>query len=365
MDSLGWQIKHALRMVVSGSGAYLLVFSLGLQVDFSAVITAIFVTQSNVGGSYRVAVEQFFAAIASAICGAGAAALILPQDPASTAIALVIALTPLALLGARSPGFRVAPISAVIILLEGPGFELHTLTLALDRVLGVALGCGAGVVVSLTVFPARALSAAVETAGRVTALLARQMQILSRNEPSLRGEHGALAAQVRENLVRLDELVEEAEHERRGRSTRYSGTPRLLRALRRLRHDTDMLRRAGRDISSDALPASIATPWCEAAGSAAKTLRGIERLLAGGKVPEDFDTLTPAVRAYLGTLEDIRKSGEAATLPPATLRRMFGIGFTLDQFRRDIGDMIEIAQEVPKPRPGLVAAMKGWRSARG
>ena len=63
---------------------------------------------------------------------------------------------------------------------EGPGFELDTLTLALDRVLGVALGCGAGVVVSLTVFPARAVSAAIETAGRVAALLARQMQILQK-----------------------------------------------------------------------------------------------------------------------------------------------------------------------------------------
>ncbi len=365
MDSLGWQIKHALRMVVSGSGAYLLVFGLGLQVDFSAVITAIFVTQSNLGGSYRVAVEQFFASIVGAVCGAGAAALMLPQDPVSTAIALVIALTPLALLGARSPGFRVAPISAVIILLEGPGFEIDTLTLAFDRVLGVALGCGAGVVVSLTVFPARALSAAVETAGRVAALLARQMQLLAKGEPSLPGEHGALAAQVRENLVQLGDLVEEAEHERRGRSTRYSGTPRLLRTLRRLRHDTDMLRRAGRDIGSDALPASISAPWCKAAESAAKTLRGIERSLAGEDVPDDFDTLSPAVRAYLAALEDIRKSGEAATLSTATLRRMFGIGFTLDQLRRDIGDMIEIARDAPKPRPGVVAAIKGWRSARG
>ncbi|MCI2394836.1 FUSC family protein [Aliiroseovarius sediminis] len=364
MDNLSWQLRHALRMVVSGSGAYLLVFALGLQVDFSAVITAIFVTQSNVGGSYRVAIEQFFAAIAGAICGTGAAALILPQDPVSTAIALVIALTPLALLGARSPGFRVAPISAVIILLEGPGFELDTLTLALDRVLGVALGCATGVVVSLTVFPARALSAAVETAGRVAALLARQMQLLSRNEPSPRGEHGALAAQVRENLVRLGNLVEEAEQERRGRSTRYSGTPRLLRTLRRLRHDTDMLRRAGRDISRDPLPPSVAAPWCEAAESAAKTLRGIERLLAGEGVPENFDTLTPAVRNYLNALEDIRKSGEATTLPPAVLRRMFGIGFTLDQFRRDAADMIEIARGVPKPRPSPVAAVKAWWSPR-
>ncbi|MFZ1467575.1 MAG: hypothetical protein WAT09_01210, partial [Paracoccaceae bacterium] len=69
--------------------------------------------------------------------------------------------------------------------------------------------------------------------------------------------------------------------------------------------------------------------------------------------------------AYLGALKDIRNSGKAAMLPSATLRRMFEIGFTQDQLRRDVGDMIGIAREVPKPRPGLVATMKGWWSARG
>ncbi|WP_281982624.1 FUSC family protein [Thalassorhabdomicrobium marinisediminis] len=365
MDSLHWQIKHALRMVVSGAGAYLLVFLLGLQVDFSAVITAIFVTQSNVGGSYRVAVEQFFAAIAGAVCGAGAAALILPQDPMWMSLALVVALTPLALLGALSPGFRVAPISAVIILLNGPILELDTLTLALDRVLGVSLGCAMGVLVSLTVLPSRAFPAAVDTAAGICSLLARQLAVLAQRAPTARGQHGRLAAQVREQIMQLADLAEAAEHERRGRTKRHVGAPRLLRTLRRLRHNTDMLRRAGRDIGDDALPESIAAPWCHAAGAAAQTLNSIAALLAGEKVPEDFDTLTPAVRAYLGTLEEIRKSGETATLPPATLRRMFGIGFTLDQFRRDIGDMIEIAQEVPKPRPGVLTALQGGLRGRG
>lgn len=364
MDNLGWRARHALRMVVAGVAAYLLVFALGLDVDFSAVITAIFVTQSNLGGSYRVAVEQFGAAIAGAICGAGAAVLILPQDPATTAIALAVALSPLALLSALSPGFRVAPISAVIILLEGPGFEIDTLTLAFDRVLGVTLGCAAGVAVSLIVLPSRALSAAVDTSGRVAGLLARQMMVLAKGGASTRGEHGRLAAQVREHLTQLADLVEEAEHERRGRSRRYSGAPRLLRTLRRLRHNTDMLRRAGRDVGGDALPRSIAVSWRRAAESAAETLSGIADMLAGEDVSADFDTLTPAVRNYLSTLEEMRKNGETVTLPPATLRRMFGIGFTLDEFRRDAADMIEISQKVPKPRPGLLAILKTWRSAR-
>ncbi|MCA8868308.1 MAG: FUSC family protein [Rhodobacteraceae bacterium] len=364
MDNLGWQLRHALRMVVAGVAAYLLVFALGLAADFSTVITAVFVTQSNVGGSYRVAVEQFVAAIAGAICGAGAAALVLPQDPYSTAAALAIALLPLAVLGARSPGFMVAPISAVIILLEGPGLGLDTLTLALDRVVGVALGCATGVAVSLLVLPARAMAGVVERSGRIAVLLARQMAVLAKGVPSIRGEQSTLAARVRGNLVRLANLVEEAEHERRGRSSHYSGALRLLRTLRRLRHNTDMLRRAGREVGSDTLPASIAAPWRLAAESAAQTLCGIARILTGEDVSEDFDTLTPAVRSYLNALEEMQKSGEAAALPPATLRRMFGIGFTLDQLRRDAGDMIEISREVPKPRPGPVVTVKAWWSAR-
>lgn len=362
MDNLGWQVRHALRMVVAGVAAYLLVFAFGLAVDFSAVITAVFVTQSNVGGSYRVAVEQFVAAIAGAVCGAGAAALVQPQDPYSTAAALAIALLPLAVLGARSPGFMVAPISAVIILLEGPGLELDTLTLAFDRVVGVTLGCATGVAVSLMVLPARAMAGVVERARSIAVLLARQMAVLAKGAPSIHGEQGTLAAQVRGDLVRLADLVEEAEHERRGRASRYSGALRLLRTLRRLRHNTDMLRRAGRETGSDALPANIAAPWRLAAESASQTLRGVARILAGEDVNQDFDTLTPAVRSYLNALEDMRKSGEAATLPPATLRRMFGIGFTLDQLRRDAADMIEISRKVPKPRLGLVAALKAWWS---
>ena len=46
--------------------------------------------------------------------------------------------------------------------------------------------------------------------------------------------------------------------------------------MRGLRHDTDMLRRAGREIGGNALPASIAAPRCQAAESAARTLRALQ-----------------------------------------------------------------------------------------
>lgn len=365
MGGLRWQIRHALRMVVAGGGAYLLVYALGLNVDFSAVITAIIVTQSNVGGSYRMALEQFLAALVGAICGAGAAALVLPQDPLSTAAALVLALSPLALLGALSPSYRMAPISAVIILLEGNGFALDTVSLAFDRVLGVAVGCGAGVLVSLLVLPSRALPAAVATSATLTGLLARQMEVLAQGGSSPQSEHGALAAQVRENLMKLAELVEQAEQERRGRLSNAAGGPRLLRILRRLRHDVDMLRRAVRGAGSDALPERIAAPWRRAGESAAQTLNGIGQCLAGEEVPEDFNTLAPAVRDFLNILRDLQESEGTDSLPPDTLRRVFGIGFALEQLRRDVGDMIEVSQQVRKRRPGPDVIIPSWWRSKG
>ena len=101
------------------------------------------------------------------------------QDPVIGAAALVLALVPLAILGALSPGYRMAPISAVIVLLGGPGPDAEVLSQGFDRVLGVAIGCGAGVLVSMLVLPARASRAAVTTAGEIAQLMADQLRALT------------------------------------------------------------------------------------------------------------------------------------------------------------------------------------------
>ena len=82
-----------------------------------AVFTAIIVMQASLGGSFGAALDYFVGTLAGAVYGV-AIALIVPRDNfAMLCLALVLALAPLALLAAIRRNFRVAPITAAIVLL--------------------------------------------------------------------------------------------------------------------------------------------------------------------------------------------------------------------------------------------------------
>ena len=106
-----------------------------------------------------------------------------------------------------------------------------------------------------------------------------------------------------------------------------------------------MIRRAAREAGSDAVHDCAAASWQRAAENGASTIRSIRKFLAGEYVPDDFNTLREAVRDYRTGLEDMRRTGVTNSLSTAELARLFGIGFALDQLRRDLDDLIEAAKE--------------------
>ena len=71
-----------------------------------------------------------------------------------------------------------------------------------------------------------------------------------------------------------------------GQESRLQHGQRLLRTLRRVRHDINMLRRAAREAGDDAVHECAAAPWQLAADSAATTLRTTGEVLAGKRLPE-------------------------------------------------------------------------------
>lgn len=349
-------------MTTAGVGALASVHALGLAVELSAVIAAVMVTQSNVGGSLKMAFEQFVGSVFGAAFAAVVILAIMPDDPLSSALALAVALAPLAVLAAFSAGFRIAPTTAAIVLLGGPGLAVGPVDLAADRILGVGLGCGVGLLVSVLVIPARASRSMVETAGRIARLLAEQIEALAPGDPPGQTELGSRAGEIRERFIQLAVFTEEAARERRAWLAEIPEGERLLRTLRRVRLDVDMLRRAARGAGNDLLHEGAAPSWQSAAESGAWTLRSISRLLAGEPVPEDLNALPPAVRDYRAALEDMRKAGVTRSLPTAALARLFGIGFALDQLRRDLDDLIAVSREVSSPRR---AAPEGRSASAG
>ena len=342
---------HAARMTTASVAAFALVHAIGLPGGLWAVITALVVNQSSVGGSLKAVFEQFLGSLFGAVYGAAVALAIAPDDPLSRAAALVIALAPPSILAAFSFGFRIAPVTAALmLLLSGVDVEAGPLGLAASRILEVGLGCGVGLLVSVLVVPARASRSVLETTAQVASLLAAQLEALASGSGAKQAELGSLAVTTRESLIRLEVLVQEAARERRSWLTDIPDVEPLLRTMRRLRHDVSMLRRAAREAGHDTLHEPAAHSWLHAATTGATTLRRVGEALLGRRAPEDSNALAQAVRAYRNALDEMRRAGVTRSLSTATLGRLFGIGFALEQFRRDLDDLIERSGEIHTSR---------------
>ncbi len=94
-------------------------------------------------------------------------------------LALVLAVAPLTILPTISPGFRIAPITAIIVLLSTIGVSLGPVSFAIERVLEVGIGCAVGLAVSFLIVPARAYNAVLKTAGQTASLVADQIELLA------------------------------------------------------------------------------------------------------------------------------------------------------------------------------------------
>lgn len=179
-------LRFCLQVTVAGLAAFAVTRSLHFPLQgLWAVLTAIVVSQVSVGGSLRATIEYNVGTIGGAVY----AALIGLAVPHSTAVmqavALAIAVAPLAVAAAINPIFRVAPFSAVLVLLIGGELGESPIVSAATRVLEVAIGGAVAVVVSLLVFPQRAETLGREAAcrilGQMADLLPELLAALSRD----------------------------------------------------------------------------------------------------------------------------------------------------------------------------------------
>jgi uncharacterized membrane protein YccC len=328
-------------MTASTLAAFALARVLGLPQAFWAVITALIVTQSNVGGSMQAALDRFLGSLFGAVYGSVIAFAVPYESGLLRAVALVAAVAPLSFVAALSAGFRVAPITAIIVLLSTTGPNLGPFGFAADRVMEVGLGCAVGLLVSVLIAPARASRLLLASAAQVAELLAQQLDALAPATEQSPVEVSALAVRTRQTLSRLETLVGEAARERRSRLADTPDPEPLLRTLLRLRHDVVMLRRAMRE-GKHAMREPISQRWSQAASTGAAALREVGHALPEGRAPAQLEALAAAVSDYRTGLDE---TARPEPLPKDAAWRLFGAGFALDQFRRDLNDLRERAQE--------------------
>jgi len=172
------QLRFCLRATASG----LLAFAIGQKFAFPlnglwAVLTAIVVTQASLATSVQATLEYITGTLAGAVYAAAIGVLVPHATVVGQALVLTLAIAPLAFAAAISPSFRVAPFSAVLVLLIGSEIGVSPVQSALMRVLEVAIGGGVAVAVSLFVLPVRARALGLREA---TGILQQMADILPR-----------------------------------------------------------------------------------------------------------------------------------------------------------------------------------------
>jgi uncharacterized membrane protein YccC len=338
--------RAQLRLCLRVTAAALLAFVVAQPLDVPlsglwAVLTAIVVTQISVGGSLQATTEYVIGTIGGAIYASVIALLIPHNTGIGLAVGLAVTLAPLAFLAAVSPSFRVAPFTAVLVLLVSQQLGEGPITAALYRLLEVAIGGIAAIVVSLLVFPERAQALQIEAAARALDLLAQALPEL------LTGfTHNQDAAEVRRiqddigrMVVQLQSIAADAQRERATYLGSETDPAPLSRTLLRLRHDFIIIARAAVAPLPDRFAARLGPLLARIGESAGDYLRRSAAALRARRPPPPLSAVEAALAPYAAEFAALRSEGLTRDLPSSDVERIFALGFALEQLHRNFLDL--------------------------
>jgi uncharacterized membrane protein YccC len=346
------ELRHALRVVTAVVAAFAVVKLLGLPQGWWAVITALLVVQTSVGGSLKAALDRLWGTIAGALYGALVAIAIPHTSDLGLAVAIAAAILPLAWLAAVNAIFRVAPVTALIVLLPIYGHAASPLVSALDRVFEIVIGNIVALAVTFAILPTRAHSQLREAAARVARLNADLMDRLIDGLTNDLGRQGVppLHARIRSALKQTETAAEEAARERKMRVSDDRDPEPVVRTLYRVRHDLVMVGRA----AVKPLPATILGDFTPLLSTLRKdagaVLRGISASLlarTGAPALDDYQASARAISQAIEGLADDRKR-----LPREEAARLFTLRFALEQLGEDMRDLASRTTEMAKPYSG-------------
>ncbi|HJQ58095.1 MAG TPA: FUSC family protein [Vineibacter sp.] len=345
------ELRLATRMTVAGVTTFGLASALGLPQGYWAVFTSVIIMQASVGGSLKATVDRLIGTLCGAAYGAAVAWLVPHAQPVAQGLALLIALAPLAVLSALNQAFRVAPVTAIIVLLGTVGQHAGPFESALERVLEIGLGSVVGLAVALLVLPARAHGVLTTSAGRTLGLLADLLP------PLLQGLTGAsdgddiqrLLDRVRAAMTKLETATDEARRERRSHLSDAPDPEPFLRTLLRLRHDLVIIHRATVAPLPEPIRSRLAPALAQLSTTAAAFLRDVGAALAERRAPPSLATVEAAFDAFRVELLALRGEGLIRILPVDDVGRLYGFSFALEQLREHFNDMASRTAESVRP----------------
>jgi uncharacterized membrane protein YccC len=346
------RFAFSLRMLLAGVFSYLLGEALGLTQSYWAVLSAVIVIQGSVGGSFTAGVNRLVGTMGGAAWGAAVAAFVPHPLSSSMVLALVIAVAPLAVITAFRPAYRVAPITAIIVLMGSSLQQADPIDSALSRVAEIGLGSAVAIAVALLVLPARAHRLLSQSCARALSLMANLLAVLER---ALDGAVdakalGELQSALRIGLAQAETRAQEAQVERANRLAAEGPDPeRLVRILRRIRHDTAMLTRILTAPSEEVVSAEMREPLRAVLKALTEWLKGIAKALPNAETPPALDALDAATGRYKAALAQGRHRDADVSGSGALGQRLVVLSFLFDQMRENVKDMAERAVERARP----------------
>jgi uncharacterized membrane protein YccC len=335
------ELRLSVRVTVSALLTLVLGQWLNVPLVLWAVLTAVIVTQTSVGHSLKATIDYFIGTLGGAVYAGTVAALIPHSGELALLGVLALAVAPLVVLASINPSFNVAPFTAVIVVLA-PGLTHSTpIESAFYRLLEVGLGATTGLLVSLTVFPARAHELAIEAAARMLEQVAQALQDI------FAGFTGALDAtaiqpiqeRIGKSIARLDLIYAEAKRERMSQLAYEPDPGPLLRTLLRLRHDLVIIGRAAVVPLPEDLQPRLGPPLGRLVAAASDYLRACAAALVARAAAPPLDAADAAFDDYAAEIAAIRREGLTRALPSDALEHLFTLGFALEQVHQHLRDL--------------------------
>jgi uncharacterized membrane protein YccC len=344
------KLHRAVRVTVAAALAYELATRLDLPQGFWAVITAIIVMQSSVGGTLAASIERMVGTVGGAVVGA-AVAVVGSWTKMPEVLELVAAIIPLSIAASVYQSMRIAPVTAAILLLANPS-NIDPLLSAADRVLEIALGSVVGLAVAILVFPARAHGTLVDKAAQTITLLAEVLRNMLADLDGIRDDaaFARLHERIRASLAEAETAGVEAERERSSHLTDDPDPATLLRAIRRLRHTVILIGRASTEpLPEPALPHFL-EPLHRIDDAMAEYLVSLSRSIQRRLPPPSPETVNAALDGYDQAMLLVWKQPRTRDMPLNAVGRIFALSFALEQLRENARDLRDRAEELTHVR---------------
>jgi uncharacterized membrane protein YccC len=341
------QLRFSLRMTAAGLLALIVAQSLALPLHgLWVVLTAVVVTQMSVGGSLRATIEYTIGTLGGAIYAAAVGVLVPHAGAIAQGGVLALTIAPLAFAAALNPNFRVAPFSAVLVLLLSGQLGEGPIESALTRFLEVALGGAIAIIISLLVFSQRAHSLGSETAAQILGRMAKGFPELLAGFTQRRDVNKMrdLQDDLGRSVIAFQEIAAEAKRERLVALASDPDPAPLSRTLLRLRHDFVIIGRAATPFPDDIV--QRLEPLLSRLG------QDISAFLGGSATAlmlrRDAPSLQPAeaeLKAYGLAINALRNEGLTRALSNNEVERLFALSFALEQLHNNLIDLARCVRE--------------------